>query len=315
MDCAQKRGPDVIVDSEKSSKQGKYKVSIAATVLFGHSAIVGGYHTSILIDDEEYFFTDSGIWYDNQLLSHQGTPTETVEVGRTDYSGTELWWALSPHFRAGSYDFLKKNCNAFSDCALFFLTRGRLPSKYRTLDKIGDGMPETFQRVTAGWYKPNPDSQNWSLEETIEEVQKIGIGKRVTGPPRPRQVTLNIGAQVTLVGLKNAAQLNGQAATIERLNIMTGRWEAKLESGDIKAFRAENLRPIGEVFYEAGDLVRIDGLKSDAGQALNGKEGCIVGYLHDGARYEVSVNGDTKAMKSDNLTLIDKRKTGRVDSV
>ena len=69
------------------------------------------------------------------------------------------------------------------------------------------------------------------------------------------------------------------------------------------AFRAENLRPAGELALEAGDRVRIWGLKSEAGQTLNGREGEVVCYKHDVSRYEVRFPDidATKALKAQNL--------------
>lgn len=307
MDCAQKRTSTEKSDLE-TKPPGKYLVEIAASVLFGLPPLASAYHTSILVDGEEYFFSDSGICYDDKLISHQGTPTEKFEVGRTDYSGTELWWALQGHFRPGTYDLLRKNCNSFSDAALFFLLRLRLDKKYSALERLGQTSPDMVARVTNNMYVPNPVAESFNIEDVIEAVTKMGFGKRVTGPPgspeRPRRMTLSIGAKVTIVGLKSAGDLNGEAATIVRYNVLNGRWEATLDrTGEKKAFRAENMRPVGEVIFNTGDEVRIDGLQSEAGQAMNVMEGKIVGYLHDGARYEVLVNGETKAMKSDNLRM------------
>lgn len=188
------------------------------------------------------------------------------------------------------------------------MLRSRLDKKYSALERLGLTSPDMVARVTNNMYVPNPVTENFNIEDVMESVAKMGTGKRVTGPPgspdKPRRMTLSIGAKVTIVELKGAAQLNGEAATIVRYNVLNGRWEATLDrTGEKKAFRSENLRPIGEVIFNTGDEVRIDGLTSVAGQAMNGMAGKIIGYLHDGARYEVLVNGETKALKSDNLRM------------
>lgn len=303
MDCAQKRNPNAPDKDVKPT--GKYKVQFAASPLFGIPGLASAYHTSILVDDEEYFFSDSGICYDDTLISHQGKPAEMFEVGRTDHSGTELWWALQPHFKANTYDLLHKNCNSFTDCALFFLMRQRLDKQYSALERLGQSSPEMVRAATNGMYTPNAVAADFDVELVVDAVTKLGTGKRVSGPPRPRRMTLTIGAEVILVGLKSAAELNGQAAVISRYNVLTGRWEARLKStGEQKAFRAENMRPEGEVHFQVGDAVRIQGLASEAGQALNGLEGTVASYLHDGARYEVRINDrETKALKSENLSM------------
>merc|ERR1719401_2863417 len=66
------------------------------------------------------------------------------------------------------------------------------------------------------------------------------------------------------------------------------------------------VRKFGELSYKAGDRVRINGLTSDGGKALNGQEGDIVRFAYEKARYEVRLPGEknTKALKSENLELI-----------
>merc|ERR1712084_80337 len=92
---------------------------------------------------------------------------------------------------------------------------------------------------------------------------------------------------------------------IHRYNAVNGRWEARLNfTGEVKAFRAENLRPAGEIVFEPGDPCRIHGLKSEAGVALNGMQGTIVRYLHENCRYEVNINEETKAFKAENLQVV-----------
>merc|ERR1711972_404257 len=99
---------------------------------------------------------------------------------------------------------------------------------------------------------------------------------------------LSLRARVTVVGLKNAEELNGQGAEIVRYNGINGRWEARLfATGEVKAFRAENLRPAGELVLESGDRVRVHSLSSDTGQALNGQEAEVIRYLPERSRYEV----------------------------
>merc|ERR1711865_108660 len=115
------------------------------------------------------------------------------------------------------------------------------------------------------------------------------------------------GNRVTIVGLTNATDLNGQGATVSKFNPWNGRWEVFLHlSGITKALRAENLRPSGELVLEAGDRVKIWGLKTESGQELNGQEAEIVRYMHDVSRYEVRlvISDTTKALKAENLQQI-----------
>merc|ERR1712125_98690 len=120
------------------------------------------------------------------------------------------------------------------------------------------------------------------------------------------------GARVTIIGLQNALELNDQGAQIVRYNAVNGRWEAQLfTTGVTKAFRAENLRPAGELALEMGSRVRIHGLQSESGSKLNGRHGVVQRYLHDVSRYEVSIVSETgvagesiKALKAENLEAL-----------
>lgn len=161
----------------ENEPKGKFIVEIAASVLFGIPPLANAYHTSIVVEGEEYFFSDMGMCFDDKLVSHQGSPTEKYEAGRTDFSGTEMWWALQEHFRPGSYDLLRKNCNSFSDAALFFLLRKRLDKKYSSLESFGRTSPDMVKRVI---YVPNPVADNFNIEDVVEAVGKLGAGKRVT---------------------------------------------------------------------------------------------------------------------------------------
>ncbi|CAE7677233.1 spin [Symbiodinium pilosum] len=49
---------------------------------------------------------------------------QVVYMGLTRISGDDLREQLGRFFKRGSYDLLRKNCNSFTDCALFFLLDG-----------------------------------------------------------------------------------------------------------------------------------------------------------------------------------------------
>jgi hypothetical protein len=285
------------------------RVELAATELFS-VGIATAYHTSVLVNGEEFFFTDSGIFTDRALNSHQQKPSERIHIGFSDKTGSQLIRALQPYFKPGTYDFLRKNCKSFSDCALYYMSRRRLEWRFSALDRLGAANNELCTKATKGLYTPNPEASSFNVDEVLASLEKLeelkseatedDDGKTHSAP------ALSIGSQVTVVGLTNATHLNGQGATIERFSPVNGRWEAFLHmSGDTKAFRAENLRPAGEVVFQSGDQVRIRGLKSESGKALNGKDGEIVRYMHDVSRYEVQISEDiTKAVKPENLQAL-----------
>mmetsp|Transcript_75479 Transcript_75479/g.157428 ORF Transcript_75479/g.157428 Transcript_75479/m.157428 type:complete len:323 (+) Transcript_75479:213-1181(+) len=285
------------------------RVELAASELFAVPGLATAYHTSILVNGEEFFFSDSGIFNDRALTSHQGQPSERVQLGWSTKTGSQLLRALAPHFRAGTYDLLRKNCNSFSDCAAYYLLRKRLQGKYSALERMGmRASPDLLNRFTKGMYVPNQASEGFSIQTVLKAMDELGDADPpgADGIGSGGRSSLSIGARVTVCGLKNAAHLNGQGAQIVRFNAVNGRWEAQVNAdGEIKAFRAENLRPAGELIFMPGEKALIRGLKSDAGQTLNGISCEVVQYMHDTSRYQVRlVDGTLKAIKGDNLQPI-----------
>jgi len=291
-------------DDEAAGGLATNRVELASSELFSIPGLATAYHTSVLVNGEEFFFSDSGIFTDRALTSHQGQPSERVELGYSRRTGSQLLRALRPHFRPGTYDLIRKNCNSFSDCALYFLMRRRLEGKYSALERLGRRASlDLLQRFTKGMYEPNQAAADYDTEEVLAALDQSPLEEDIpeSGQPRARPA-LTIGGRVTVTGLKSAEALNGQGAQIVRYNGVNGRWEARVNiSGEVKAFRAENLRPAGELVLEPGAVVRIHGLKTEAGQVMNGQEAEVLRYLHDVSRYEVKVDGATKALKAENL--------------
>lgn len=290
-------------------KGGTNRVELAASELelFAVSGLATAYHTSVLVNGEEFFFSDSGIFNDRALTSHQGSPSERVDLGMSGRTGAQLLHALGPFFRPGTYDLVRKNCNSFSDCALHYLLGRRLENRFAALDRLGQlASPEMLQRMTKGMYHPNPAAAQYKTSEVLAELDRLGEADLAgTSETMPRsKPSLSIGARVTVIGLRNASNLNGQGAQIVYFNPVNGRWEAQVNiSGEIKAFRAENLRPAGELVFEPGDKARIHSLKTESGKALNGLTCEILRYLHDVSRYEVRVVDDIKALRAENLQI------------
>merc|ERR1712032_374276 len=88
-------------------------------------------------------------------------------------SGKQMLKALKPHFKVDTYDLLRKNCNSFSDCALFYLLDVRLEPKYRDLEKLGAAAEKNtglVQSVTGGEYQPNPSADGFDLEKLMKKI-------------------------------------------------------------------------------------------------------------------------------------------------
>lgn len=172
-----------------------HEVRLAATQIV-RIAGMGGYHTSILLDDREYFFDSVGIMEAQPLWSHmQGEgkyppeaqpKTEILVIGRSRSSGRAMAQALRPFFEKGSYDIFYKNCNSFSDAALYYLTRSRLSGLYSRIERLVTAtnplsvglINRTFKAVIEYGgehqgvcpdeiYVPNPRAQDFSIAEVI----------------------------------------------------------------------------------------------------------------------------------------------------
>jgi len=134
-----------------------------------------GYHTSVLVAGEEYYFCPAGICTSARLTSHQGgAQMQRFYIGLSGTSGAELLEFLSQLFRPGSYDLLRKNCNSFTDCALYFLCEQRLELRYRTVEKlawVADDSTGLLQKVTQGDYVPNPRAQDFELQAVLKEIE------------------------------------------------------------------------------------------------------------------------------------------------
>lgn len=287
---------------EESRDVGTNRVQLASSELFSLPALATAYHTSVLVNGEEFFFSDSGIFSDRALMSHQGSPSELLDLGLSRRTGSQLLNAMESYFRPGTYDLIRKNCNSFSDCAVHYLLGKRLDRKYSALERVGQrANVELIQRFTKGMYQPNSAASNFSCDDVISQIDRMDEKDDCAKAPRPSRAALMAGARVTVIGLKSAESFNGLGATVYRYNGVNGRWEARLDTGEIKAFRAENLRPAGELALQAGDVCRIHSLKTDAGKAMNERRGEIVRYLHEVNRYEIRIGSELKALKAENL--------------
>merc|ERR1719436_906469 len=152
------------------------------------------WHSSVLVNGEEFSFSDGGITAARGTESHDAMAkqaqsstqvqinTQVFDMGMSQYSGSQLRAALERHFAPGTYDLLKKNCNSFSDCALAFLLRKRIDGKYRQLESIGARNPGLVSQLSGSGYTPNPKVQDWDIENVIKDIdpEKAWEGKGET---------------------------------------------------------------------------------------------------------------------------------------
>mmetsp|Transcript_58360 Transcript_58360/g.103755 ORF Transcript_58360/g.103755 Transcript_58360/m.103755 type:complete len:192 (+) Transcript_58360:91-666(+) len=161
-----------------------HRVELAATKLGPGLPGFQAYHTSVAVDDIEYAFSGEGIVVNRNLQSHRHLPDapqmQVIYMGLTSLSGEELLKYLKIFFKRGTYDLLRKNCNSFSDCALFFLLDSRLDQNLRGLEQLGhmaDKRAGVVQGITGGDYRPNPQADGFSVERTVSEINKLKSAK------------------------------------------------------------------------------------------------------------------------------------------
>mmetsp|Transcript_18084 Transcript_18084/g.51472 ORF Transcript_18084/g.51472 Transcript_18084/m.51472 type:complete len:286 (+) Transcript_18084:106-963(+) len=135
-------------------------VQVAATAIFSVAGI-SAYHTSIILGGREYVFDVRGFISGPPLCSHGGQQaavrvgtsrnwvwehrstglaktfrTEVIDMGFTKHDGLSLTRSLRPFFEPGSYDPMHKNCNSFTDIALYFLTGKRLDPRFTRIERL-----------------------------------------------------------------------------------------------------------------------------------------------------------------------------------
>lgn len=158
-----------------------------------------GFHTSVIVDDREFFFDREGIMAAPPLWSHivgraksagpNEGKTQMTPVGMSSNSGKALVEALMYFFEKGTYDIFYKNCNTFSDAALYFLAGQRLDPKYNRIERlitstnpistrILNRMFRAFVQHTTGTtvdadiYTTNPEAEGFSVEDVVASIDE-----------------------------------------------------------------------------------------------------------------------------------------------
>jgi len=169
------------------------EVKLAASPLGGIPG-AQAWHTSVIVNGDEFSFSDGGITAARGTDSHDAMAkqaqsstqvqinTQVFDMGMSSYTGSQLRAALERYFAPGTYDLLKKNCNSFSDCAIAYLLRKRIDGKYRALESIGARNPGLIASLSGDGYTPNPKVQDFDLEKVIKETdpEKAWEGKGET---------------------------------------------------------------------------------------------------------------------------------------
>lgn len=169
----QRRAPQAL----RSLRKPGFEVELAVSPLAGMKG-AAGYHSSILIAAEEYFFSPMGIIHSPTITSHKNnSDMQLFHMGLSNRNGADLIEFMDQYFPPGHYDLLRKNCNSFSDCALYFLCEQRLDWSFRTLERFGklaDDHAGIIQSISGGEYTPNPRTVDFDVEAVIEDVKELG---------------------------------------------------------------------------------------------------------------------------------------------
>lgn len=152
-----------------------YRVKLAITALDMMTPTTA-YHTSVMVDDIEYCFSNNGIVTGRSCQSHENCrqSTEVVDCGLSSLSGDQLCSALGKFFAKGTYDMLLKNCNSFSSCALCYLLNNKLDPKYQSMESwavsFDEGLVGFF---SGGSYRRNPASLSFDIDQVFQQIERI----------------------------------------------------------------------------------------------------------------------------------------------
>lgn len=154
------------------------RVQLVVTPLGPSMRRFQAYHTSLLIAGTEYSFSSRGITRTNGVQSHEAvrrnpSDTEVIDMGEHALDLADFGRKMGMYFQRNTYDLLRKNCNSFSDVALYYATGQRLPKSYRVLEAIGhaaDRYTSFVQALSGGTYQPNPRAEGFDATTAIYEL-------------------------------------------------------------------------------------------------------------------------------------------------
>uniref|UniRef100_A0A6U6N299 PPPDE domain-containing protein n=1 Tax=Zooxanthella nutricula TaxID=1333877 RepID=A0A6U6N299_9DINO len=156
------------------------RVQIAVTPIGPKLPTFQAYHSSIIIDGVEFSWSAQGISTNNGTASHhmlnmRGRHTTVLEAGAHVVDAAAFTRKMDWYFQMGTYDWLKKNCNAFTDVALYCVAGQRMPTKYRRLERIADSADKythVVQAISGGNYRPNPRAYGFDAAAVARELDR-----------------------------------------------------------------------------------------------------------------------------------------------
>lgn len=201
-------GRDVVAMTSTPVVAKTNAVQLAVSPLGGVPG-ASAYHSSVVVNGEEFFFSEGGIGSTTNLMSHKNPQNPNsqptiIDMGMSQYSGNALKATLEKYFMAGTYDLLRKNCNSFSDCALFYLLHQRIDKKYRQLEQLGAKNMGIVQAATGGQYQPNPKAEGFDVEKVCAEIDPEKVwatpGHAIGGTPAANSAEAMRAARLARLG-------------------------------------------------------------------------------------------------------------------
>jgi len=181
-DCHPDDADDVKSPTKRMPRYSN-EVELAVSPI-GNLRGAAGYHSSVLLGSEEFYFSPFGICCSRKLSSHESSGVKRIFVGHSNVTSKEIIEILSDDFCPGSYDLIRKNCNAFTDCALYLLCARRLDSSFRALDVLGQvaDSAKLVQALSLGAYTPNEKADGFDLEAVIQRIDCFITARRHQAP-------------------------------------------------------------------------------------------------------------------------------------
>merc|ERR1711908_114788 len=139
-----------------------------------------------------------------------------VDMGSSNKTGSQLLQAARQYFNQGDYDLLRKNCNSFSDVALFYLLGKRLDPRFRSLEKMGQSSGAASLLAGQG-YQPNPKAQGFDVEAIVKKLDPAAMWST------PGYTLGGSGAQGSAEGASSSASLSPEEMRRKRLEALEKR--------------------------------------------------------------------------------------------
>ncbi|CAD7943982.1 unnamed protein product [Amoebophrya sp. A120] len=152
----------------------------------------------------------------------QRSKMQIMKMGKSNKTGTQLVQALRKYFPAGHYDLLRKNCNSFSDVALFYCLGIRLDKSFRKMEKLG----QSWQGLLGDQYEPNPMADNFDVETVIADIDPAKMWRTPGYTLGTGSVTTPGGQQPSGGAGEGAGQLSAEEMRRKRLEALEKRQQA-----------------------------------------------------------------------------------------